>query len=159
VPSGRSLGSGARREPPRNGHDPDHGDGGLAAPVHRAGGRQPLLPAARRSAPAPDDGSDHRAGIARPGRTAGADRRQRLHHILTSAIGSDITPVTTTFDLQWDDVLLLCTDGLTKHLTDEDIRQVLTTSLSARGACRRLAGQAVKRGGSDNVTVVVGRLK
>jgi protein phosphatase len=67
--------------------------------------------------------------------------------------------VTTTFDLQWDDVLLLCTDGLTKHLTDEDIRQVLTTSLSARGACRRLAGQAVKRGGSDNVTVVVGRLK
>jgi protein phosphatase len=83
----------------------------------------------------------------------------RLHQILTSAIGSDITPVTTTFDLEWDDVLLLCTDGLTKHLTDDDIRQVLAGSSSARGACRSLASQAVKRGGSDNVTVVVGRLK
>jgi protein phosphatase len=84
---------------------------------------------------------------------------QRLHHVLTSAIGSKLAPVTTTFDLEWDDVLLLCTDGLTKHLTDDDIRQVLTTSSSAGGACRKLAGQAVKRGGSDNVTVVVGRLK
>ena len=83
----------------------------------------------------------------------------RLHHILTSAIGSNIAPVTTTFDLEWDDVLLLCTDGLTKHLTDDEIRQVLATNSSAGGACRRLAGQAVKRGGSDNVTVVVGRLK
>jgi protein phosphatase len=84
---------------------------------------------------------------------------QRLHHILTSAIGSELAPVTTTFDLEWDDVLLLCTDGLTKHLTDDDIRQVLATSSSAEGICRKLAGHAVKRGGSDNVTVVVGRLK
>jgi protein phosphatase len=82
-----------------------------------------------------------------------------LRHILTSAIGSDIAPVTTTFDLEWDDILLLCTDGLTKHLSDEEIREVLASSSSARDACRALVGQAVKRGGSDNVTVVVGRVK
>jgi protein phosphatase len=62
----------------------------------------------------------------------------RLHHILTSAIGSDIAPVTTTFDLEWDDVLLLCTDGLTKHVAEDEILQVLATSSSARGACRRV---------------------
>jgi protein phosphatase len=61
----------------------------------------------------------------------------QLHHILTSAIGSDIAPVTTTFDLGWDDVLLLCTDGLTKHSTDDDIRQVLATSSSAERAAGR----------------------
>jgi protein phosphatase len=83
----------------------------------------------------------------------------RLHHVLTSAIGSDIAPVTTTFDLEWDDILLLCTDGLTNHLSDDDIRDVLAASSSARGACRALVRQAVRRGGSDNVTVVVGRLK
>jgi protein phosphatase len=83
----------------------------------------------------------------------------RLQHVLTSAIGSDIEPVTTTFDLEWDDILLLCTDGLTKHLSDDDIHAVLAASSSARGACRTLVTQAVERGGSDNVTVVVGRLK
>lgn len=83
----------------------------------------------------------------------------RLHNVLTSAIGSDIAPVTTTFDLEWGDHLLLCTDGLTKHLSDDDIRAVLAASSNAKGACRTLVGQAVRRGGSDNVTVVVGRLK
>jgi serine/threonine protein phosphatase PrpC len=84
--------------------------------------------------------------------------KSHLDHVLSSAIGSEFAPVTTTFDLEWDDVLLLCTDGLTKHLTDEDIRQVLVTSSRAKGACRTLVGQALDRGGSDNVTVVVARL-
>ena len=97
--------------------------------------------------------------MTRSTRWPSSDYKSLLHHILTSAIESDIAPVTTTFDLEWDDVLLLCTDGLTKHLTDDDIRQELATCSSARDACRKLAGQAIKRGGSDNVTVVVGRLK
>jgi protein phosphatase len=67
--------------------------------------------------------------------------------------------VTTTFDLEWDDRLLLCTDGLTEHLTDDDIRQVLIRASSARGACRTFVDTALERGGTDNVTVVVGRLK
>jgi protein phosphatase len=83
----------------------------------------------------------------------------RLHHVLTSAIGSDIAPVTTTFDLKWDDRLLLCTDGLTNHLTDEEIREVLVGASSARDACGTLVDRTLDRGGSDNVTVVVGRLR
>jgi protein phosphatase len=83
----------------------------------------------------------------------------RLHHVLASAIGSDIAPVTATFDLEWHDRLLLCTDGLTNHLTDEEIRAVLVGASSARDACRTLVDRALDRGGSDNVTVVVGRLR
>jgi protein phosphatase len=83
---------------------------------------------------------------------------RRIHHILTSAIRSSIAPVTTTFDLEWDDSLLLCTDGLTNHLSDDEIRDVLAASSSAKSACQKLVRQAVGRGGAENVTVVVGRL-
>jgi len=83
----------------------------------------------------------------------------RLHHVLTSAVGSDIAPVTTMFDLEWNDRLLLCTDGLTNHVTDEEIRDVLAGASSARDACRTLVDRALARGGTDNVTVVVGRLR
>jgi protein phosphatase len=83
----------------------------------------------------------------------------RLHHVLTSAVGSAMTPVTASFDLEWNDVLLLCTDGLTNHLRRDAIRDALATASSARGACRTLVGQAVRQGGSDNVTAVVARLR
>jgi protein phosphatase len=84
---------------------------------------------------------------------------ERLRHVLTSAIGSDVAPVTTTFDLEWHDRLLLCTDGLTNHVTDAEIRDVLVGASSARDACGTLVHRALERGGSDNVTVVVGRLR
>jgi protein phosphatase len=83
----------------------------------------------------------------------------RLRRVLASAVGSDIAPVTTTFDLEWNDRLLLCTDGLTNHVTDEEIRDVLAGASSARDACRTLVDRALDRGGTDNVTVVVGRLR
>jgi serine/threonine protein phosphatase PrpC len=83
----------------------------------------------------------------------------RLGHVLASAIGSDMAPATTTFDLEWDDRLLLCTDGLTNHLTDGEIRDVLVGASSARDACGTLVDRALHGGANDNVTVVVGRLR
>lgn len=83
----------------------------------------------------------------------------RLRRVLTSSIGSSIAPVTTRFDLEWNDRLLLCTDGLTNHVADEEIRDVLAGASSARDACRTLVDLALDRGGTDNVTVVVGRLR
>jgi protein phosphatase len=84
---------------------------------------------------------------------------RHLQHVLTSAIGSDFAAVSGTFELEWNDVLLLCTDGLTHQLGHDVIRDVLATASSAKGACRTLVGQAVRRGGSDNVTAVVARLR
>jgi protein phosphatase len=81
-------------------------------------------------------------------------------HVLTSAIGgSEANPVITGLDLQWDDVLLLCSDGLTGHLKDDEIREHLVRAESAESACRALVAEALERGGKDNVTVVVGRTR
>ena len=54
--------------------------------------------------------------------------------------------------------MLLCTDGLTKHVSDDEIAAALRDLASAEQACRDLVALALDRGGSDNVTVLVGRL-
>lgn len=52
------------------------------------------------------------------------------------------------------DTFVLCTDGLTAHLTDQDI-QILTTGNAARQACVELIRIALERGGRDNITAIV----
>jgi protein phosphatase len=81
-------------------------------------------------------------------------------HVLSSAIGgSTATPVTTKIDLQWGDVLLLCTDGLTRHVSEVEIEDRLNRMESAEQAAHDLVSLALERGGSDNITVVVGRIR
>ena len=55
------------------------------------------------------------------------------------------------------DVFVLCSDGLTKHLRDDEILQY-AAGRNARAACEAMLELALKRGGLDNVTVVVARL-
>jgi protein phosphatase len=62
-------------------------------------------------------------------------------------------------DLQPGDVLLLCTDGLTRHVPDERIASVLGRAVDAESACRQLVGDALDGGGSDNITVIVARMQ
>jgi len=82
----------------------------------------------------------------------------RLAHTLTSSIGGHQTdPKITRFDMTWGHVLLLCSDGLTRHVSDERIRDVLRSMTSARQACEDLLRDALDGGGSDNITIVVGR--
>ena len=82
----------------------------------------------------------------------------RLEHTLTSSIGGRHTqPKVTRFDMTWGHVLLLCSDGLTRHVSDERIREVLRSMTSARQACETLLQDALDGGGTDNITVVVGR--
>jgi protein phosphatase len=57
----------------------------------------------------------------------------------------------------WNNVGLLCSDGLTKHVSDERIRERLLSMTSARSACEGLLQDALDAGGTDNITVVVGR--
>jgi serine/threonine protein phosphatase PrpC len=93
-------------------------------------------------------------GLVTPEQAAGS----RLAHTLTSAIGGSATePIVTRFDMDWGHVLLLCSDGLTRHVSDPQIREVLRTMTSARQACETLLQAALDGGGSDNITVVVGR--
>jgi len=78
---------------------------------------------------------------------------------LASVIGgSELNPSVGLIDLEPGDVLLLCTDGLTKHVSNEGIAEVLGRSASTEAMSRELVSRALEGGGSDNVTVVVARL-
>jgi serine/threonine protein phosphatase PrpC len=94
------------------------------------------------------------AGAVQPEAVAGT----RLAHTLSSSIGGRQTdPKVTRFDMTWGHVVLLCSDGLTRHVGDDRLRDVLRSMTSARQACEDLLAEALAGGGSDNVTIVVGR--
>jgi protein phosphatase len=77
---------------------------------------------------------------------------------LSSAVGGvDITPVVGLVDLEPGDGLLLCTDGLTKHVDDARISELLCGEGDASSIARQLVDDALAGGGTDNVTVVVVR--
>ena len=81
-----------------------------------------------------------------------------LANILSSAVGSpEAIPVVTRVRSDWRDIHLLCSDGLTKHVPDERIAERLRTMTSARHACQALLQDALDGGGTDNITIVVGR--
>ncbi len=82
----------------------------------------------------------------------------RLANVLSSAIGGPQTaPVVTRLQSDWRNVHLLCTDGLTKHVSDDRIQQRLATMTSAKQVCEDLLQDALDGGGSDNITIIVGR--
>ncbi len=67
----------------------------------------------------------------------------------------DTTPDVFRVDLQPGDSLLFCTDGLTKHVSDDAIREALSGNDDAEQVCRRLTDAANDDGGTDNITIVV----
>ena len=79
-------------------------------------------------------------------------------NVLASSIGGQQTaPVVTRLDQDWNHVNLLCSDGLTKHVSDEQIAHRLRTMTSSHQACEALIQDALDDGGTDNITVIVGR--
>jgi serine/threonine protein phosphatase PrpC len=81
-----------------------------------------------------------------------------LAHRLSSSIGGSQTAhVVTRFEMTWGNVLLLCSDGVTKHVSDERLHERLRTMTSAKQVCEDLLQDALEGGGSDNITVIVGR--
>ena len=86
--------------------------------------------------------------------------RSALKHVLYSAIGgSRAEPYTFATDVEWNDVMLLCTDGLTKHVSDAEIRDALRRCDDAKATAEELLQLVLDRGASDNTTVIVGRLR
>jgi protein phosphatase len=83
-----------------------------------------------------------------------------LKHVLYSAIGaSRAEPATMNTDVRWGDIMLLCTDGITKHVSDPELRGALRRCTSAEATARELVQLALDRGGSDNTTAIVGQIK
>ena len=82
----------------------------------------------------------------------------RWANILSSAMGGpEAVPVVTRVTRDWGAVVLLCSDGLTKHVPDAKIRERLADITSAREACEQLLQDALDGGGTDNITIVIGR--
>jgi len=89
--------------------------------------------------------------------TRAAAAKTPMANVLSSAIGGDTTvPVVTRLKADWNNVHLLCSDGLTRHVSDERIAEVLGSMTSAKQACEQLLQDALNGGGSDNITIIIG---
>jgi protein phosphatase len=82
-----------------------------------------------------------------------------LRHILSSAVGASAAqPETSRMRIdRFGSVLLFCTDGLTKHVSDAEIAEMIGTQARSEDVCQSLLGLALERGGTDNITIVVAR--
>lgn len=83
--------------------------------------------------------------------------KSRLANVLSSAIGgTTAAPVVTRLKADWHNVHLLCSDGLTKHVSEAQITARLTAMTSSQQVCEALLQDALDGGGSDNITIIVG---
>jgi protein phosphatase len=96
------------------------------------------------------------AGLVAPG----SPEERKRRHVLTNCLGGTKLSVEVDFDhhrLEDGDRLLLCTDGLTDLAEEREIAELLERHLTPDDASRALIDLALERGGTDNVTAVVGR--
>jgi protein phosphatase len=81
-----------------------------------------------------------------------------LHNMLWNSLGGSeevARPQLKKVALEVGDVLLLCSDGLTKYLGDPEISEMLASRESLAARCAQLVARANAAGGGDNVTVVI----
>jgi protein phosphatase len=81
-------------------------------------------------------------------------------HVITRSLGPEPVvqvDVEGPYAVFPGDVYLICSDGLTGHVQDAEIG-IIARELPPQEACRMLVNLANLRGGSDNVTVVIGRV-
>ena len=88
-------------------------------------------------------------------------RKSRFRNIITRAVGIEPTleAEVTDAEVRPGDTLLLCTDGLSNMVDEEDIARTLSQSASPQNAADKLVGMANRNGGKDNITAVVARLQ
>jgi protein phosphatase len=86
--------------------------------------------------------------------------RSPLQSVITRAVGTeeDVRPELFTETIEAGDQVLLCSDGLTRHVSDEAIASAMCEGADVASVCERLIALANAAGGSDNITCVVVRL-
>jgi len=84
-------------------------------------------------------------------------RKHHLRHILSNAIGvkNKVQAEITEFSLENTDGLLLCSDGLTDMITDKEIGEIVLKGDDPQRTSEKLVELANKKGGRDNITVVL----
>lgn len=87
-----------------------------------------------------------------------AEARNNEHkNIITRAVGAEETVQIDYFRvaLEEGDIILMCTDGLTNMLEDEEIRMIMESSRDIVEKAQKLVWAANERGGSDNISVIL----
>jgi len=92
--------------------------------------------------------------------SADAAETHPARHVITRALGvdADIDIDALRVDLEPGDVVLLCTDGLSGPVADEDILELVEATATLEQAAEPLVQRANAAGGPDNVTVVLARV-
>lgn len=84
-----------------------------------------------------------------------------LKNVILQALGAqnEIYPVPARLQPQRDDILLLCSDGLSNKVGSADMQRIILDNLdNLDKACAQLIKEANERGGEDNITLILARL-
>ncbi len=83
-----------------------------------------------------------------------------FRNVILQALGAqgELAPVTGRAQLRNSDYLLLCSDGLSNKLSAEDMQRIVKANANdLAAACAEMIDEANRRGGEDNITVVLAR--
>jgi protein phosphatase len=85
--------------------------------------------------------------------------RSPMRNVITRALGtqSRVTPDIFALEAEPGDLFLLCSDGLTREISDAQIESLLGIELTLDELCARLVNSAKKAGGHDNITCLLVR--
>jgi len=84
-------------------------------------------------------------------------RRHPSRNLITRALGTGVYEPPDIFfiEMQNDDTIILCSDGLTNVVLDNEIQTEMERGATVRESCEILVDKALERGAPDNVTVVI----
>lgn len=87
-------------------------------------------------------------------------KNHRMRNVITRSLGyqEDVEVDLTVRAIQKGDQFLLCSDGLSGHVEDDEMREHMM-NYRPQEAARRLIELACERGGEDNITVVISRME
>ena len=88
-------------------------------------------------------------------------QRSPFRNVITRALGTQSAVTPDVFELEPEpgDLYLLCSDGLTRELSDPLIESILKLDLPLKELCARLVAAANDAGGHDNITCVLVRVE
>ncbi len=86
-----------------------------------------------------------------------SDIAKQKKHVITRAGGAEENVRIDVFDVPFEEIdqVLMCTDGLSNMVSDDDIEEVLGSDDKVRQKASTLIDMALRNGGKDNVTVLL----
>lgn len=83
-------------------------------------------------------------------------RKDKAHHMLVRYVGMENPrPDVEIFPIKEGDRFLLCTDGLSEMVKDEEIAEIMSKALGPETILQRLVANANESGGYDNITAII----